>query len=452
MGNDEFEWTINELPLKSLSLWDENARFPEEYFNKSEEDLISYFLSKKKFKIEDLAKEVVKEFDLPQLERLVVLNISGRFIVLEGNRRLTVYKLLLNPLLSKDPEIQKFFIELKNLVKINENFKLEVVITQIKEEGLRYLDRKHNKSNNEVPWEEVERRNFAIRRVSKTNKDVFRVELARAVKGLNLPENIKEDVLGKGFITNFFRILDSTRAREKLGFELKENGTISIHDQTAFNELLKVIVFNVWNKKDFRGNTVDSRTLNKKESIEAYLNSVSKQDAEKVDTEIKKSTSTNLLGEITVSKITAKSKPLSILRKHLINSTFYIKDNRINDIYNELKNKLVVDETPNAAAVLFRVFLECSLDYYININSISVKTDETLSGKIQKAADYLEKSGIANKRDLVNIRRVAAKDNNSYLSVENFHSFVHDYKSTPIPSELKKYWENLDSFFHLIWK
>ncbi len=40
----------------------------------------------------------------------------------------------------------------------------------------------------------------------------------------------------------------------------------------------------------------------------------------------------------------------------------YIADTRINDIYDELRKKLEVDITPNAVAVLFRVFMECSID------------------------------------------------------------------------------------------
>jgi len=34
-----------------------------------------------------LAEEMVSEFDLPQLEKLVVYELNGKNIVLEGNRR-----------------------------------------------------------------------------------------------------------------------------------------------------------------------------------------------------------------------------------------------------------------------------------------------------------------------------------------------------------------------------
>ena len=92
----------NNISIKKLSLWDENARFPDKYFNKTEKELIEYFISKKDFKLIEFAEEVVSEFDLPQLEKLVIYELNGKNIVLEGNRRLAVYKLLDDPDLASD--------------------------------------------------------------------------------------------------------------------------------------------------------------------------------------------------------------------------------------------------------------------------------------------------------------------------------------------------------------
>ncbi|MCX6811968.1 MAG: hypothetical protein NT039_04765, partial [Candidatus Berkelbacteria bacterium] len=225
------KWKRGNIAIKDLSLWDENARFPEEYFNKSESELIEYFLKKKEFKIEALAKEIIDEFNLPQLEKIVVLELNKKHIVLEGNRRLAAYKLLANPSFANNVGTKKIFEELKKRIDINNSFLLEANITSVKEEGLRYVDRKHNKGNNEVGWGEPERRNFAIRRSYGKNKDVLRVELANAVKRLSLPEAIKEAVLGKGFVTTFYRVVDSAVARKKLGYEATKEGRLHIKNQ-----------------------------------------------------------------------------------------------------------------------------------------------------------------------------------------------------------------------------
>jgi hypothetical protein len=472
MEKDAPKWKKEDIAVKDLSLWDENARFPEEYFNKTEAELIEYFLRKKEFKIETFAKEVAKEFDLPQLEKLVVLKMNEKSIVLEGNRRLVVYKLLLDPSLTKNPTLNKLFEELKKHTKIKDSFKLESNVTSIKEEGLRFVDRKHNRGNNEVGWGEPERRNFAVRRSHGKSKDVLRVELANAVKKLALPEVVKEAVLGRGLITTFYRIVDSAAARSKLGYEVSPSGSIKIKNQKIFNDYLKVIVFNVWSKKSLKGAGVDSRSLNKLPAITAYVKGL-RADTAKVDSEIKKVTKKNLFGEevILASPRSTGSKQVSVLRKYLIDSSMYIADKRINDIYDELRKKLEVDITPNAVAVLFRVFMECSIDCYIEKNKIALKDKTGLDGKILKAVDHLEdaialrrlaEQGIKRpteddfkkakeKVKFKSMRKVATKDNNSMLSVTTFHDFVHDYKTSPISSELKKHWDNLDSFFAALW-
>ncbi|MEI8338286.1 MAG: hypothetical protein WCF92_04055 [bacterium] len=465
-------WEQKSLKIKDLSLWDENARFPEEYFKKTEDELIEFFLHKKEFKIETFAKEIAKDFDLPQLERLVVLKINNRMVVLEGNRRLTVYKLIANPKLVKNSNLKKLFEDIQKQTKINESFTLDSCVTTLKEEGLRIVDRKHNQGNNEVGWGELERRNFTIRRSSGKSKDVLRVELANFVKELSLPDVLKESVLGKGLVTTFYRIVDSVPARERLGYEVLETGKIKIKNRKIFDSLLKTIVYNVWEKKDFKGKRIDSRSLNKFEAIEAYIKGLQPKDTLKVDKEIKKETKKNLFGEeVILSPFHIRSKELSVMRKFLINSSIYIENPRINEIYNELKKRLEVDNTPNAVAVLFRVFIECSVDCYIEKNNLKIKDDVKLAGKILKTVEHLEEvlalknlseDGIKSptkeefkkakeKVKFKNMRKVATKDNGSVLSVETFHSFVHDYKTSPIPSELKKHWDNLDSFFIGLW-
>jgi len=444
------EWTKTNLPIKALRLWDENARFPEEYFNKTQEELIEYFLSKKNFKIKELAQEIVDEFDLPQLEKIVVLEINDEKVVLEGNRRLTVYKLLSNPLLTTNKNTQKAFAELKSKYNIDDDFQIEVLTTKSKEEGLRFLNRKHNKNNNEVPWGEVERRNFAVRRTSKTSKDTLRVELANIVKKLSLPDIIKEEVLGKGFVTTFYRIIDGDDGRNKLGYSLKD-GSIKIKENKKFGQLLKTVAFNVWNKKDFRGQALDSRTLNTKTQIEQYLLSLKPEDSSRVDKEIKKMTNSNLFGNKMLTKSSVKkSKTLSMSRKFLINSPFYISEDRLNKIYYELKGKLIVDETPNAVAVLFRVFFEGSLDCYISKKQINLKKysshNPSLSEKLRAVANNLKLT--PNEMKIIN-KAISSK--NTIYSVDTFNAYVHNTYIHPSPIELKNAWDEFKAFFEKLW-
>lgn len=106
------------IAIKDLTLWDENARFPDKYFNQDESELIHYFVSKADLKIKSLLESIVKDFDLPQLEKIVVWNDGEQNIVLEGNRRLTAYKLFNNPQLAKDKKLQNFITAEKQKISI----------------------------------------------------------------------------------------------------------------------------------------------------------------------------------------------------------------------------------------------------------------------------------------------------------------------------------------------
>ena len=446
------------ISIKDLSLWDENARFPDKYFNKSEVELIEYFCIKKEFKMSDFIEEVVNEFDLPQLEKIVVYSIDGKNIVLEGNRRLAAYKLLDNPELAPNTILKNKLKKIKSQIQISDKFTLECLISTDKDQCFRYIERKHLKGNNEVSWGDNERAHHKTRRGNANQKELFKVAITKIIKELKLPEEMKEQVLGHGYVTNFWRIIDSTPAWEEYGFSLDKKGNLTIKDKD-FKNKLKVIILNVLQKQNFSGEVIDSRSLNKNDEQKEYIKSIKKEDYKKVESEIKKQTTKNILGEV-ITDITPTSKkkrnPKSTIRSYLIPKTciFEIGETKINNIYCELQNDLLLDDSkkavPNAVGVLFRVFLEINIDFFWEKNGYTFQKDTKLAGKITKIADHMEKNSIANKKQLSNIRTVAT-DKSNILAIENFHSYVHSYKAQPCSSDLKLKWDNLQEFFEILW-
>ena len=258
MKNNIFE--TRNIPIKDLYLWDENPRFPDKYFNSSEEDLIKYFITKKELKIKELAEAIIDEFDLPQIEKVIVYKHQNRLITLEGNRRLVIYKLLNNPGLTSDSILRSFFEKLKLKIDINSSYSLETLTTNDIEQGLRYINRKHIQSNNEISWGTTERAHYNARRGNAKKKEQILIALTKRIKELDIPEVMKEMVLGPGYVTSLFRILESSPAKDLFGFELRDDGLLSISDKN-FNEKLKVIILNVLQKKDLKGEKINSRTL-----------------------------------------------------------------------------------------------------------------------------------------------------------------------------------------------
>jgi len=75
---NDINYERRNVAIKDLSLWDENARVPDKYFNQTDEELVSYFISRTDFKIRELTEAVVADFDLPQIEKVVVYDDGSR--------------------------------------------------------------------------------------------------------------------------------------------------------------------------------------------------------------------------------------------------------------------------------------------------------------------------------------------------------------------------------------
>ena len=445
------------IPIKDLSLWYENARFPDKYFNKSEEELIQYFCSHKNFKILSLAEEIANEFDLPQMEKLIVYRIGDSHIVLEGNRRIAAYKLMSNPKLIQDAILQDKFDALGSKIGITDDFKIECLVSESEEECVRYLERKHLKGNNEISWGDNERAHHKARRGNANRKELLKVGIAKIIKNLDIPETMKEQVLGPGYVTTFWRMIEQSPAWEVFGFDLDDDGNLHMQDESGFKNKLKVIISDVLqnskhNDKPFSRLKVDD--------IKNYLGSITDEDVSNAENAIKKNTTKNLFGSETTNIISGskkKSNPKSTSRNYLIPKTciFKIDEKKINNIYRELRDDLLIDDSksavPNAVGVLFRVFLEISIDFFWEKrNSQTFPKDTKLAGKITKVADLMEQNGIATSVQLKNIRRVAT-DKNNLLAIEGFHSYVHSYKTHPTSGDLKSKWDNLEEFFEILW-
>lgn len=447
-----------ELSIKDLRLWDENARFPEEYFNKSEEELIKYFLSNKKFKIKDFTKEIVKELDIPQFEELLVLKKNGFNIVLEGNRRLAVYKLLCNPKLAGNTIDEEYFREQNSTVKITDDFLLMVHITNDFEEGMRLIDRKHYRDNNEVSWTGTERSHFTVRRKKGINKDIFKVEMSKIVRKLDLPDIIKSGVLGKGYETTFWRIVEKPSAREKLGYTHNEDGSIKINDKDIFNDYLKTIVYNIWNKQDFEGNKIDSRHLNKSYQISDYLKKITRNDVEIIDKDVEEKKSLSLFGDLSNQKGTSSiyKKRRAIKYLSLINpknNTPSVKSDKIIEVFKELQ-LIDVPTCSTATFALVRILTDITIKIFLDKKGYKFNNHgHLLIPGLQKNKQTLKEkmNYIANKY-LEGELRPAVVALNEDLLTQNLNQVMHSSIFQASETQIRRFWKNLFPFLEFLWK
>lgn len=377
-----------EISIKDLILWDENARFSDKYFQKTETELIDYFCLSKKFKIIDLAIDIVADFDIPQVEKLIVYENSGGNVSLEGNRRLTVYKLLCNPKLTSNTEIEQKFIELKAKISINDNFKLECLVTRDINKGYHLIERKHTKSNNEVHWGDNERAHHNSRRGKANQSEKLKVAVTNIIKGLDIPEEMKDQVLGPGYVTNFWRILDSSIASNVFGFTIEKDGVLKIGDAN-FNDKLKVIILNVLQKKDFSDNKIDSRSLNTNKEKEEYLKAIKPEHYEKVKSEIKNNTIKDIFGKTNVNIVKPRKTPITKTDDVIFGKTLSLKSGKVNDLYRAIVE--IDEKSKNSESILpisgmvLRLIIEVAARVYYKENG-----DIKKSKKDQVCEDFIK--------------------------------------------------------------
>ena len=149
---------------------------------------------------------------------------------------------------------------------------------------------------------------------------------------------------------------------------------------------------------------------------------------------------------------------------HLIPGHFKlaIPQTRINNIYYEL-SKLDLQYV-NSVAVLFRVFLELSVDDYAKRKRITLKKvtspkkigakpltkDMTLREKLKTVADYLEAEGVCDKQELQGIRSLV-NNRMHVLSIDTLNAYVHNKDYSPTATELKQKWDNIQVFVERLW-
>ena len=134
----------------------------------------------------------------------------------------------------------------------------------------------------------------------------------------------------------------------------------------------------------------------------------------------------------------------------------HIDNPRLNKIFEELK-QVPVKTCPNASSVLLRVFLELSVDTYlekynlVQRNALTASSSgESLQGKVNRVVQHMTQLGTMN-RDLSKGIRAEINDTNSVLSIDSLNAYVHNGFFYPKADNLIIGWDNIENFFIQLW-
>jgi len=439
------------IELTKLVVDTDNPRIADILENQN--DVIRAIASQQNRKIVNLATDI-QENGLNPAESILVMPYHGNnnlFVVLEGNRRVVALKLLENPELIKGNEDKTTYNLIKSLSKKyleNPITVLDCVIVESRDESHHWINLKHtgqNEGAGVVPWGASEKERFRRRSGQKSPR-------AQVLDFLEERNYIDKSTRQKTPVSSLERLISTPHVRNKLGIEIKDGHVSTKFSEDEVAKGLKRIVLDLATQQIRTGDIYHS-----KDRIE-YIDSLSPSD---LPDPSKESEELKLIEETSIDqsskspkKTTPRSKPSQRKRSTLIPTYKFalsISQARINDIYHELRS-LKIEDFPNAISVLFRVFLELSLDYYIENNNISTGKDTKLNSKINIVGDHLKSLGKLNNEQLKPVRKVAQSGSFLGTTITTMHQYVHNENFYPAPGDLISGWDNLQIMFQAIWE
>jgi len=462
------DWPEDTLPIVEMFLDAKNPRISTPLSN--ERELIAEYMVK--YKVYGLAKNIAENGYFPN-ERLIVIEEDGKNIVVEGNRRLTALKSLLNPEVVPDNMKNKFKALNSGIVKVVEE--VPVVFAPSRDDANKIIMYRHTR-NPIYQWNPINQARFiydmaekySVDQISKDYKIPYSAILSFIksyktyiiAKELDIPKIIKDKVQDEEnfSLTNLNRVMAIPKVRKFLGFDFDEEGKIiGSVDVEEFKKGYKKIISDISEKK------ITSRSEElKPENIDKYLKSFgdvspdksktgtfSDNDVIKHSKKRKKVKSVPDKSTSTASKRRAKNKPL--IPKFI---SYNLQNTSLNNVFNELQS-IQVGKTPHATAVLFRSFLQMSIAQYLEeeglLNEVTKDNDKFITLNDLLIFIINKKSPITDKNVIAGINLSKSK-REEVFSLDTMNNIVHNKQICVCEEDLRYIWANFESLMKIILK
>ena len=399
-------------------------------------------------KLSALAAHIVAN-GLNPAELLIVSQLSDpeRYTVMEGNRRLAAIRALENPETvagAATPNVLNKIRKLSRDYLDNPIEEIPCIVVKNREEARPWIELRHTGENDGaglVPWGSDESGRFKARSGSLPLH-------IQALDFLQERDALNTEMRKRLPTTSFKRLVESPAVRSKLGVE-RVKGMLELRaDPVAVtNALMRII-------NDLAAGNIKVGDIYLKSQREAYAAKLPDVAMAEPATHGDKRFRPNAgLSAVADNQPTKGATRILRTRDRLIPSDclLSIPSGRIRDIYGELR-KLSLENYKNAVSVLFRVFIELSVDAYIEKNSeLDVTTKDKLRKKIEIVSIELENKKRINQQQARAVRSANQDHSSIAPGITTLHSYVHNEHIFPAPTDLRQHWSSLQPFVTAIW-
>jgi hypothetical protein len=443
------------LKIRDLVLDHDNPRITHAA---GQQEALQKIVNDQKTKLVRLAQSIV-EHGLSPADRLLVLRVNRTpksYISLEGNRRVAALLLLTKPAVMTGLDMPSGMKrQLENLGRSFKKSRVEPISgfeLASRDDARYWLELRHSGGHEGAGvdnWTTMAKRRFEGKPPA-----VQVLELVTERGGLTPAQHAA--ITDKFPTSTLERFLENRAVRAELGLDVKDGKIVTKLPAAELVKPLRKIVTDLATKQTRVGKlmkTADMLKYVREDLGPAHLPDIKKARINE-----------RSLDEIPTSEFAkvrptvARRKPDPSDRREVIPKTcrLNVTDNRIAEIHKELR-ELRLDDAPNAIAVLLRVFLEMSVDHFLEKKGGQLdftrpdgkKMFKSLDKKLAEVVAMLVSIGVPQANFDAVIRSLSVKT--SPMSIDLFHNYVHNRYATPVPQELKAAWDHAQPFFEKIW-
>ncbi|TIS45031.1 hypothetical protein [Mesorhizobium sp.] len=422
------------LPVADLVINRANDRHGE---LENETAAIAWLFNNREAHMKALARDI---FEAGEIYEPPLVSPSGeRFVVFDGNRRVTCLKVLEDPRRAPNAELQESFAALK--AKWNGSFP-DKIMCQVESDRDRIDDilfRRHTGSQAGVgqsTWDDRMKANF-VNRTGKGNAVSVADEVERRLSAAGMTPSRRK--LPRSTMN---RLLSSEAFRNRVGFSINRGRFEYTHQEAVVLKALQRIADDLAKRETVLGDIWDV------DGKRAYLD---KLEAEGLlptarDTLVKPKPKAVPHPAPSPPAPRPSPAPTPIRRANLISRTDYGiawpgRLQRHRAIWEELQFHLVLTEHPNAISALLRVLLELAIENYIDQTTLAVGANDKLALRALKAADDLHAKGKIDAKYLKEIKKFQHDDR--LISADTLHRYIHSKDFAPSPEHLTALWDVL---------
>ena len=459
------------INTSNLSLDLQNPRFEPQ---KSQSEALNTMANDQKDKLIALLRDIISNGLNPSDIPIVIPDTKrGKgYIVLEGNRRVAALKLFKKPDILIDKKLRAKYKKLHDKysdVKIKE---IECLVVETREEADLWIVRKHEGEMDgigTIRWNTVQKSRYLSH---KSGKESIILQLIDFMRLIAENDTEFQSQLQVTKATNIERLMGTPDVRARLGIDYN-NGIYSswILPEESLKGLKAII-------KRLSQSDFNVKTIYHKEDRLNFINGI---PADELPDLSKKSDSSWILKDYTPNNhITQKNTPAPeqdsnsddnqkdneekspskpTTRNKFIPDDFSltITNDRINRLFSELK-LLSHNIHPNVCAVLLRVFIELSVDNFLEdfnlLKNGAVTGAKDTRDLQQKINSVIQKMKELNYMDEAMAKGIKSQFNQScsLIGIDTLNAYVHNNLFNPIPHSIMLSWDNVQPFVEALWK